>query len=319
MQGCLHPFASPSSLWLCWACSSARYTKARYNTCIADKQSTVLLGLASGIIFFIPVLTLIRIRRTAHIIPDIDKHVGWAIPAAGPLLSEGGRLLSSHCSSEGSRAPAFTRGLALPLPVPLQEPLNIQPRNISEQNRRRKTLNNGGLLKWSHQRESDARRCEADSDPTLGCAASIPILGCWSQNWYSWGFYIFIPAPPPGSWSPCSHPPLGGRAEAEDPPRKAAFCPDKTAGTGGGGSLGLKGHTPTSLNLWNTPLPSRGMTPRTSAGKSPKCLHLQDLWPRVPVSPPICHSMPLESRVFHPFPQVPAGLQPLCPFTSHSL
>ena len=67
------------------------------------------------------------------------------------------------------------------------------------------------------------------------------------------------------------------------------------------------------------PTPIQGMTPRTSAGKSPKCLHLQDLWPRVPVSPPICHSMPLESRVFHPFPQVPAGLQPLRPFTSHSL
>ena len=81
VQGCPHPFASPSSLWLCWACLSARYSRARYNTFVEDRQSTVLLVLASGIIFFIPILTLIPTCWRAHIIPNIDKHVGWAIPA----------------------------------------------------------------------------------------------------------------------------------------------------------------------------------------------------------------------------------------------
>lgn len=59
-------------------------TGAGYNTSVEDKEPTVLLVLSSGIIFFFPVLTLIRISWTAcSIIPDTDKHLGWAASASG--------------------------------------------------------------------------------------------------------------------------------------------------------------------------------------------------------------------------------------------
>ena len=105
-------------------------TGAGYNTSVEDKESMVPLVLTSGIIFFIPVLTLIRICWTArNIIPDPDQHLGWAASASGWMMV--GRLMCSKCSSEGSRAPALTWYFALPLPhlVPLWEPLSIPTKN----------------------------------------------------------------------------------------------------------------------------------------------------------------------------------------------
>ena len=100
---------------------------------------------------------------------------------------------------------------------------------------------------------------EVDSDSHSGLCCRCSHLWMLEPEVILWGFYIFIPPPPPGSWSSCSHPPLGGRAVAEDLPWKAAFCPDKTvslrgpAATGGGASLDLMGHTPTFLSISGTP------------------------------------------------------------------
>ena len=120
-------------------------------------------------------------------------------------------------------------------------------------------METSSLINWSRQRDSDACRLWGWLWLPLWALLTVfPSLGVGARSDTLRFLHLHAPSTP---WklglllisSPCT------RAEAEDLPQKAAFCPDKTvclrgpAATGGAASLDLKGHTPTFLSTSGTP------------------------------------------------------------------